>query len=142
VLAGVSIFYPAPGSKDYRQAGQLGILPEHFSLMRSSALPVSHTTTRKESVTLLRLGRILNFMKSLADRGLEIPGRSTCKTGIEDIGNNRQEAGLQLLNWFMRDGIIRGITPEGEVYEHRASKQLTGKFVNHFKRFTNWGYHV
>ncbi len=133
VLAGVSIFYPAPGSEDYKLAGQLGILPDHFSLMRSSALPVSHTTTRKESVTLLRLGRILNFIKSLTDCNMAIPGRQIYKNKEKTIFSNRTEAGLQLLGWFLHDGIIRGITPDGEVYEHEASKRLAHKFINHIK---------
>ncbi|MCX5882316.1 MAG: radical SAM protein [Deltaproteobacteria bacterium] len=70
-LAGVSVFYPSPGSVDYDLCIQLGILPKHQSLMRSSALPLSHTTSRIESVTLMRLGRLLNFIKSLIDQGLD-----------------------------------------------------------------------
>ncbi len=129
VLAGVSIFYPAPDSEDYKLSGQLGILPDHFSLMRSSTLPVSHTTTREEAITILRLGRILNFMKSLTDHNMAIPGRQIYKNGVKNIENNRQEAGLQLLRWFKHDGIIRGITLEGEVYEHKTSKRLTNIFI-------------
>ncbi|MBW2369839.1 MAG: B12-binding domain-containing radical SAM protein, partial [Deltaproteobacteria bacterium] len=45
VLAGLSIFYPAPGSRDYARAGKLGLLPAKYSLMRSSALPIDHTTS-------------------------------------------------------------------------------------------------
>ncbi len=70
-LAGVSVFYPSPGSVDYDLCGRLGILPEHLSLMRSSTLPLSHTTSRIESVTLMRLGRLLNFMKSLIDQEID-----------------------------------------------------------------------
>ncbi len=133
VLAGVSIFYPAPGSEDYKLSGQLGILPEHFSLMRSSVLPVSHTTTRKEAITLLRLGRILNFMKSLTDRNRAIPEKQIYNDGVKDIKNNRQEAGLKLLQWFMHDGLIRGITPDGDVYTHKASKRLSNQFLKHIQ---------
>ncbi|MCP3951131.1 MAG: B12-binding domain-containing radical SAM protein, partial [Desulfobacterales bacterium] len=64
VLAGVSIFYPAPGSLDYTRCQQRGLLPKRFGLMRATALPIDQKTSRLESVTLLRLGRILNFMKS------------------------------------------------------------------------------
>ncbi len=35
VLAGVSVFYPAPGSPDFELCSELGILPDHFSMMRS-----------------------------------------------------------------------------------------------------------
>ncbi|MCP4689542.1 MAG: B12-binding domain-containing radical SAM protein, partial [Desulfobacterales bacterium] len=64
-LVGVSIFYPAPGSLDYRYCRDRGLLPDTFSAMRSSALPLDAPTTRKEAATILRLGRILNFMKFL-----------------------------------------------------------------------------
>jgi radical SAM superfamily enzyme YgiQ (UPF0313 family) len=57
VLVGASVFYPAPGSKDYALCAAMGLLPKNFSGMRSSALPLSHTTTRKDSITLLRLSR-------------------------------------------------------------------------------------
>ena len=62
VLAGVSVFYPAPGSADYAQCKRLNLLPETTSLYRSSALPLDHTTRRLQTATLLRLGRIVNFM--------------------------------------------------------------------------------
>ncbi len=64
-IAGVSVFYPAPGSADFEKCRVQNLLPPALSLMRSTALPISNTTTREDSVTLLRLGRILNFFKSL-----------------------------------------------------------------------------
>ncbi|MCP4352762.1 MAG: B12-binding domain-containing radical SAM protein [Desulfobacterales bacterium] len=128
-IAGVSVFYPAPGSADFELSERSGILPPHFSLMRSSALPISHTTTRVESVTILRLGRILNFMKSLLDNGLPIPDPLPyiyrCSIEISD----RRETGIQLLQWFLHDGKIRGVTPDGTVYEHNISTELTHKFI-------------
>jgi radical SAM superfamily enzyme YgiQ (UPF0313 family) len=73
VLAGVSVFYPAPGSPDFDLCRRLDLLPSFLGRMRSSALPIEHTTRRIESVTLLRLGRLLNFMKYLLDHGLSLP---------------------------------------------------------------------
>ena len=64
-IAGVSVFYPAPGSADFEKCRAQNLLPPELSLMRSTALPISDTTTREDSITLLRLGRILNFFKSL-----------------------------------------------------------------------------
>jgi anaerobic magnesium-protoporphyrin IX monomethyl ester cyclase len=71
VLAGVSVFYPAPGSADFEKCRTQNLLPAQFSLMRSTTLPISDTTTRKESATLMRLGRILNFIKSLSREEME-----------------------------------------------------------------------
>jgi len=64
-IAGVSVFYPAPGSADFEKCRVQNLLPPVLTLMRSTALPISDTTTREDSITLLRLGRILNFFKSL-----------------------------------------------------------------------------
>ncbi|MBF0468356.1 MAG: radical SAM protein [Desulfamplus sp.] len=77
-LAGLSIFYPAPGSVDFKLCRQKGLLPDHFSLMRSSALPIDHTTSRIQAVTLLRLARVLNFMKFLVKENGSIPEPEPC----------------------------------------------------------------
>ncbi len=128
VLAGLSIYYPAPGSRDFEDCRKRGILPGDFSLMRSCALPISHTTRRIEAVTLLRLTRILNFMKRLIDEGKEIPGPAVFKKE-EFVRKGREDTGLRLLAWFLEDGKIRGVTPEGEIYEHRISQKLTRGFL-------------
>ncbi len=129
VLVGLSIFYPSPGSKDFDLCKNLGILPDHFSCMRSSALPIAHTTTRKEAVTLLRLARILNFMKSLTDAGISIAkDLSPGKIPIHNLAD-RLETSRQLLSKFLHDGKIRGITPEGKVFEHLISEKLTQAFL-------------
>ncbi len=128
VLAGVSVFYPAPGSKDYELCQKHGLLPDHFSGMRSSALPVSHKTNRKEAVTLLRLARILNFMKSLLDTGTPIPDASPAKIRSDNL-DNRIEIGKQLIGKFLDDGRIRGVTPQGEIYDHLISDSVSREFV-------------
>lgn len=133
VLAGVSIFYPSPGSPDFGLCDKLGILPETFSLMRSSAVPVSHTTSRKQAVTLMRLGRILNFMKSLKDSGVEIPEPSPAAKKEIKTGD-RTEAGIELLKGFLHDGKIRGIDRRGTVYEHSICNETAGLFVNGIKQ--------
>jgi radical SAM superfamily enzyme YgiQ (UPF0313 family) len=128
VLAGSSVFYPAPGSKDYALCAAMGLLPKNFSCMRSSALPLSHTTTRKDSITLLRLSRIVNFMKHLIDRGDQIPDASPAADRIENP-RNRETAGKQLLQSFLNDGKIRGASLGGEVFEHEISVELSRKFL-------------
>ena len=129
VLAGMSVFYPAPGSKDYELCEKHGLLPDHFSCMRSSALPLSHTTDRTEAVTLLRLARILNFMKSLIDT--EIGVTMGVPPGEIRINNpaDRIETSRRLLSKFLHDGKIRGVTPQGEVFEHLISEKLTNAFL-------------
>ena len=128
VLAGLSVFYPAPGSRDYELCRKLAILPDHFSCMRSSALPLSHTTSRKEAVTLLRLARILNFMKSMLDKGIPMPKASRTEKRIDCL-DNRIELGQQLVGKFLTDGTIQGITPQGEVYDHYISETASRSFL-------------
>ncbi len=132
VLAGISIFYPAPGSRDYERCRALKILPDTFSLMRSSAFPISYTTSRREAVTLLRLGRILNFMKFLADMGNSHTW-GVRRHGAGTPSGVRSEIGKKLLDMFLIDGKIRGQTPEGEIFEHNVSLRLTRRFISKLK---------
>ncbi len=120
-IIGVSVFYPAPGSADFRLCETLGILPEHLSLLRSSALPIAHAMTRIEILTLMRLGRILNFVKAL---------------GSENIRPHPKESiGRELLQRFYQDGRIRGITPNGEIFEHEVSERLCNKTVDFLRQY-------
>ncbi len=132
VLVGVSVFYPAPGSKDFDCCQKLSILPKHLSCMRSSALPLSHTTTRLESVTLLRLGRLLNFIKSLNDTSVSVADLLDEKIKF-DVSDNRIQNGIRLLQSFLVDGRIRGISPQGEIFEHHISKPLADQFLEGLK---------
>lgn len=135
-IIGLSIFYPAPGSLDYRRAAALGILPPQLSLMRSSAIPLDHTTSREEAITLLRLSRIVNFIKSLQKNRLELPDPQSFSNSKQSISSDRNENGILLLSWFFADGIIRGITPDGTVYAHPTSLPLTQRFLTEFRQQT------
>jgi len=134
VLVGLSIFYPAPGSPDYELCKKLDILPDSFSLLRASALPLSHTTSRTESVTLLRLARILNFMKLLVDREQKIPGPVSINGTVKIKYKDKTKAGKQLLQWFLDDGQIRGLRPNGEVFAHKITPELTDQFIKGLKQ--------
>jgi radical SAM superfamily enzyme YgiQ (UPF0313 family) len=116
VLIGLSVYYPSPGSRDYEFCRQQGLLPESNNLCRSTALPISHTTSRLEIVTLLRLGRIVNYMKALANKKQNINGPN------EDKGKN-------ILDLFLQDGNIRGVDRSGELYLQPFSLRLTTQFL-------------
>jgi hypothetical protein len=128
VLAGVSVFYPSPGSRDFDVCAKHDILPAGFSCMRSSALPLSHTTTRTESVTILRLARILNFIKFLIDKGVPLPDASSNDIRKADPAD-RLNTGKLLLNIFLTHGRICGVTPEGEIFDHHTSENLSRQFL-------------
>ncbi len=135
VLAGVSVFYPAPGSPDYELCRQLDLLPGFLGRLRSSALPIEHSTRRIDSATLLRLGRILNFMKHLLDRGLPLPAPRPPDADVLAPGD-RIDTGRRLLAWFLADGCIRGLTPDGVVYDHRSDRRLCDRFLNGLRKIT------
>ena len=140
-LAGLSVFYPAPGSLLYDRCQHLGILPDRFEGMRSTALPLDHTTGRIQSVTLLRLSRLINFMKSFADTRNHLPeprpfnpaeaqaiSRLAISGPVEAAP--RFEISTALLQWFLDDGIIRGIDRSGHLYPHRTDERLSRQFLS------------
>lgn len=129
VLAGVSVYYPAPASADYETCRRLGVLPGNFSLMRASALPVEHTTTRLETVTLMRLGRMVNFMKHIRDAGGAMPSPEVFDPMASMRVDDRNTIGEQLLSWFLHDGVIRGVSHRGRIYEHVTSAPTTDRFL-------------
>ncbi|MFP4388215.1 MAG: B12-binding domain-containing radical SAM protein, partial [Desulfococcaceae bacterium] len=127
-LAGVSIFYPAPGSREYRRAEAADLLPKRVSAMRSAALPISDTTTRLESVTILRLGRILNFLKHLENRTISLDRVEPAGPGDQIDPQDREIAGIRLAAAFLRQGRILGLSPDGAVYPHRVDPALSEAF--------------
>ena len=54
VLVGTSVFYPAPGSRDYARCAALSLMPETFSCFRSSALPISSSIPCRSKIGLRR----------------------------------------------------------------------------------------
>ncbi len=135
-LTGLSIFYPAPGSLDYNVCQDRGLLPKYYSMMRSTAFPISDTTSRLESSTLLRLARIINFMKSIIDKNEHSPAPIPFgKADIIDV-KDRTAAGKKLLSWFLYDGIIRGITPDGIIFKHCIQEKLSKQLINGLAKVT------
>lgn len=129
VLVGLSIYYPAPASLDFSYCHQQGILPTSPLCWRSTALPLDHKTRRNESLTLLRLARLLNFMKQCMDKDGFLPPPEPFPRHQPTITPNRHEMGRQLVSWFRHDGIIRGIGQHGEIVNHPTDNQLTRAFL-------------
>jgi len=136
VLIGLSVFYPAPGSEDYETSKRIGILPMDTSLFRSSAIPLSHSTSRLQSVTLMRFSRIINFMKHLIDNEREL--RPPVRIVEEKISSSidRQSVGEYLLSSFFADAGIRGVSSDDRIYLHTIDKALSEKFLARLKTIT------
>jgi hypothetical protein len=129
VLAGLSVFYPAPGSADYGWCRKMGLLPERPSLLRATALPLVHKTDRVQAVTLLRLGRVLNFMKQLMDSGQGLPAPASVPSHI-DAGMDPLTVGRVLIAAFLKEGTIFGVDDQRRTYPHLVDKTLTRAFLN------------
>jgi len=128
-LSAISIYYPSPGSRDWKLCQAEGLLPASYIQMRASAFPLSHTTRRLEAATILRLGRILNFMKSLIDTRIPIPTPEPFLETRNAKTLDRVQIGLKLLQWFLNDGKVRGATSRGEIITHETSTDLVEKFL-------------
>jgi anaerobic magnesium-protoporphyrin IX monomethyl ester cyclase len=104
--------------------------------MRSTAFPLDHTTSRVQAVTLLRLCRILNFMKHLADQGVALPNPRPVpdKAPLPDPASDRQSISVQLLQWFLFDGRIRGVDKDGQVYVHKTDPVLCRAFARAMRK--------
>ena len=68
VLIGPSIYYPTPGTPLFERCKKDGILTYHLSQWRSSAFPIeTKEFDRHDLATLLRLTRVINFIKGKMD---------------------------------------------------------------------------
>ncbi len=130
VLIGLSIYYPAPGSEDYEHCERSGLLPAHWSLMRSTALPIEDRTSRLDAVTLLRLARILNFAKQLIDDGESLPLPAPIGAAQRLDPTDRRQSGRALIAALLADGGIRGLAPDGRVFEHATAPRLVAAFLD------------
>jgi len=70
VLVGPSIYYPTPGTVLFRTCQENGLLPPHPSQWRSSAFPIeTEAFNPLDLTTLLRLVRVINYIKGKMDQG-------------------------------------------------------------------------
>jgi radical SAM superfamily enzyme YgiQ (UPF0313 family) len=132
-VMGVSIYYPAPGSTDFNNPDYKPCFPELYSLMRSSAVPVSNTTTRKEALTILRLSRLWNFISALSRKKGSFPEAIPLPRHIDCKGLDKASLGEILCSAFLFDGQIRGIDDKYQIYTHDVSRQLVADFLHHIK---------
>ncbi|MEJ5359969.1 MAG: radical SAM protein [Desulfobacterales bacterium] len=124
-LAAVSVFYPAPGSRDWELCRRRGLLPRERGALRATALPIAES--RRQTVTFLRLARLLNFAKRLCDRGLGLPAPQPRDAAHLPVGD-RREAGIRLLSWFLAEARLYGLGPTGAVWEHPVDPDLARDF--------------
>lgn len=128
VLAGLSVYYPVPRTLDFERCRQMGRLPATTARMRATALPVGDAAARRRTVTLLRLGRLLNFIKALKDRGESLPPPEALVDGPAAGADDRLALGRRLLAAFLHDGKLRGADAAGNVWRHACDAALSERF--------------
>jgi radical SAM superfamily enzyme YgiQ (UPF0313 family) len=136
VLAGVSVFYPAPGSADYQWCLKHRLLPPQAGLTAATALPLSHVTNRTQTVTLLRLGRILNFIKKILDNKQALPHPCKINRNLLEKIQDRNQLGRHLLAAFLKDGTLYGRDSDGTLYSHMVDPILISEFLAGLRNIT------
>ena len=71
-------------------------------------------------------------MKSLLDAGLSIPKPLPAGADIASL-RERNGIGKKLLQYFLYDGKIRGITQNGRIFEHDIDIPLAQQFLEGLK---------
>ncbi len=147
-LVGFSVFYPAPGSLDYARCQKDMILPDSFSSMRSTCLPVDHTTSRTQAATLMRLARVINYLKSNIDKYRRLPkpfSHNECNQTKSDLTAektsfaDREKISELLVRMFLFDAKLRGMDLSGNIYFHKQDTELCDKFIKEIKKIDLMG---
>jgi anaerobic magnesium-protoporphyrin IX monomethyl ester cyclase len=147
VLIGPSVYYPTPGTSLFEQCKAKELLPSHLSQWRSSALPIeTEDFNRLDLVTLFRLARVVNFIKSKVDEGELNEGMTwrelydVLKEKVEAEGISSKEAltwiGLLLVFFKERSffSLKKGYVGRKSIFREKTSRRVLDYF---FKKAWN-----
>jgi len=141
VLLGPSVYYPTPGTSLFEQCKTKALLPSHPSQWRSSALPIeTEDFNRLDIVTLFRLARVINFIKSKVDEGELNEGMTwrelhdVLKEKVEAEGISSKEAltwiGLLLVFFKERSffSLKKGYVGRKSIFREKTSRKVLDYF--------------
>jgi len=141
VLIGPSVYYPTPGTSLFEQCKAKELLPSHPSQWRSSALPIeTEDFNRLDIVTLFRLARVINFIKSKVDEGELNEGMTwrelydVLKEKVEAEGISSKEAltwiGLLLVFFKERSffSLKKGYVGRKSIFREKTSRRVLDYF--------------
>ena len=74
-------------------------------------------------------------MKNMLDQGHGLPPPAPPPRQF-DSQEPRLSIGRRLLAAFLRDGVIYGVEPGGQVYDHRSDSGLTRCFLQGLRKIT------
>ena len=115
VLIGPSVYYPTPGTSLFQRCQQGDLLPPNISQWRSSAMPIETTAfNRLDIATLLRLARVINFLKGRMDRGELEEGMTWKKLSqmLQDTVKEKRPGWSELLALLINERYFFSLRPE------------------------------
>jgi radical SAM superfamily enzyme YgiQ (UPF0313 family) len=140
-LIGPSVFYPTPGTSLFEQCKARELLRSHPSQWRSSALPIeTEDFDRLDIVTLFRLARVINFIKSKVDEGELNEGMTwrelydVLKEKVEAKGLSSKEAltWIGLLVVFFKErsffSLKKGFGGRKSIFREKTSRRVLDYF--------------
>ncbi len=141
VLLGPSVYYPTPGTPLFEQCKANALLPSHSAQWRSSALPIeTGDFNRLDIVTLFRLARVINFLKSKMDEGELNEGitwgelHDVLKKKVEAKGISSKEAltWIGLLLVFLKErsffSLKKGYVGRKSIFREKTSRRVLNDF--------------
>jgi radical SAM superfamily enzyme YgiQ (UPF0313 family) len=154
VLIGPSIFYPTPGTKIYQALEEKGLVSDDlYATYRSSCAPIeTDEFTRTDLISLMRLVRLVNYMKRLCDNAESderlstlIPAALLARTDSLLVSGITQrdaltqdEIAIILLALFWQKGRLYGVERKKErrtfqyvytFYEEKETSSINTEFL-------------
>ncbi|MDD5765669.1 MAG: radical SAM protein [Candidatus Marinimicrobia bacterium] len=140
-LIGPSLFYLVPSTPVFDRLQDSGKVPDSTLCYRSSHYPVeTQDCTRLSAMTLFRICRIVNFLKSLADDGfpsVEIDSDDDKIHIPEGVSGKESQKllGVSLLRRLYHTGILYGTGKKQNgaypLVREKYSPELLESFLNH-----------
>lgn len=135
VLIGPSLYYPIPGTPLFLHCQENRFLPPSSLQWRSSAIPIeTETFDRLDLVTLLRLARVINFIKMKMDKGEIEEGMTWKDLELFLKGSNpRGEAQIwkQLLFFLLKERKFFSLRKQKKEF-YFIKERTSEKLINYF----------
>jgi anaerobic magnesium-protoporphyrin IX monomethyl ester cyclase len=135
VLIGPSVYYPCPGAALFERCRQGGLLPPSISQWRSSALPIETADfSRLDIATLLRLTRVINFLKGRMDAGELADGMTWKELSqmLKDTIKEKNPGWKELLALLINEKSFFSLRPDRAGGSSIAKVATSSRVLGHF----------
>jgi radical SAM superfamily enzyme YgiQ (UPF0313 family) len=136
VLIGPSVYYPCSGTALFERCQREGLLPPNISQWRSSALPIETLEfCRLDIATLLRLARVINFLKGRMDAGELDEGMTWKQLGqmLKDAIKEKNPGWKELLALLINEKSFFSLRPDraggSSIAQVATASRVLGNFL-------------